>query len=177
MAAVADPVDYLASGIVPYASVLSDIPHLPGAVNHSGGDGYAGLGGYGPGPRQTWLRGARLRYVRQRQFRDMHLPRQVCQLCQVSGGRAWKCGLTNRSMSAPNAQATRMAPFATYQSGYTGPNQAMVSPSVERPVPVPTIVIADQAGASTSWRDRLPFGWGRTAAQPGTQTQLKCHLR
>ena len=74
-------------------------------------------------------------------------------------------------MSAPNAQGPGLAPFPTYQSGYTGPNQAMVSPAVDRPAPVPTMVITDQAGASTSWRDRLPFGWGRTAAQPGTQTQ------
>ena len=73
-------------------------------------------------------------------------------------------------MSAPNAQPG-IAPFPTYQSGYTGPNQAMASPSVQRPAPLPTMVITDQAAATSSWRDRLPFGWGRTVAQPGAQTQ------
>lgn len=74
-------------------------------------------------------------------------------------------------MSAPYAQATGMAPFATYQSGYTGPNPAMPSSVVDRSAPAPTMVMPDQPAASTSWRDRVPFGWGRTSAQPGAQTQ------
>ena len=61
-----------------------------------------------------------------------------------------------------------LAPIPTYQSGYTGVNQGMVSPLVDRSVPTPVMTTSEQAAASTSWRQRLPFGLGRvgTQAQP-----------
>ncbi|HLL78881.1 MAG TPA: hypothetical protein VKT25_05240 [Ktedonobacteraceae bacterium] len=65
--------------------------------------------------------------------------------------------------SVTNAPGAGLSPLATYQSGYTGANPGMLSPAAGQ-VPTP-VMTADQGAASTSWRQRLPFGLGRVGAQ------------
>ena len=54
-----------------------------------------------------------------------------------------------------------------YQSGYTGAHQGMMPLLAGRSVPSPVVTTSEQAAASTSWRQRLPFGLGHV----GTQAQ------